>query len=250
VSTSVRRNRGIVLLEVIEEDAALSGVSPPTARRFLLIPWIAAAAVATTALYRPLFRFLMREDSIFEWIQVAVMVGAMVLAIQVALHLYRDGNVLFAALWLGFAAGCFIIAGEEIAWGQRIFNLDAPEALNRINHQQDITAHNIRPVQDTINLIFMCAGLYGTVVAAYLRLRPGHRPSENTQLLTPPLFLGSLFLIVAGYKGARFLFFHEARYLVVKYGEFVELCLAVAFFAFGWYTLRRLRGRAGGHALA
>jgi hypothetical protein len=61
------------------------------------------------------------------------------------------------------------------------------------------------------------------------------------QLLTPPLFLGSLFLIVAGYKSARFLFFHEARYLVVKYGEFVELCLAVAFFAFGWYTLRRLR---------
>lgn len=228
----------------------MSGVSPSTARRFLLIPWIAAAAVATTALYRPLFRFLMREDSIFEWTQVLFTAAAMVLAIKVALHLYREGNARFAFLWLGFAAGCFIIAGEEIAWGQRIFNLDAPEALNRINHQQDITAHNIRPVQDTINLIFMCAGLYGTVVTAYLRLRPGHRPSESTQLLTPPLFLGSLFLIVAGYKGARFLFFHEARYLVVKYGEFVELCLAVAFFAFGWYTLRRLRGRAGGHALA
>jgi hypothetical protein len=217
-------------------------VPPRTVHRFLVLPWIAAAVVATTALYRPLFRFLMREDSITEWVQVLIMVAAMVLCVRVALHLYRQGKVLFAVLWLLFACGCFIIAGEEIAWGQRILDLDAPEALNRINHQQDITAHNIRPVQDTINLIFFCAGLYGTVVAAWFRLRAG-RLSTTVQVLTPPLFLGSLFLIVAGYKGARLLFFHEARYLVVKYGEYVELCLAVAFLSFGWYTLRHLRER-------
>jgi hypothetical protein len=250
VSTTAQNRRGAALLEAVEADAAPYGVPPRTVHRFLVLPWIAAAVVATTALHRPLFRFLMREDSITEWTQVLVMVAAMVLALRVALHLHRQGKVLFAVLWVVFAGGCFIIAGEEIAWGQRILDLDAPEALNRINHQQDITAHNIRPVQDTINLIFMCAGLYGTAVAAYLRLRPGHPPSENAQLLTPPLFLGSLFLIVAGYKGARFLFFHEARYLVVKYGEFVELCLAIAFFSFGWYTLRRLREHARGESLA
>ena len=149
-----------------------------------------------------------------------------------------------ALLWLGFAVGCFIIAGEEIAWGQRLLDLSPPEALNRVNHQKELTAHNIRGVQDTINLIFVCAGIYGTAVSAWFRLRPVRRPSAMAQLLTPPLFLGSLFLIVAGYKAARLLFFHEARYLVVKYGEFVELCLAVAFFAFGWYTLRRLRDRS------
>ena len=249
MSTTAQNRRSAALLEAVEDDAAPYGVPPRTVHRFLVLPWVAAAVVATTALYRPLFRFLMREDSITEWAQVLITLAAMVLALQVALHLYRRANVLFAILWLGFAAGCFIIAGEEIAWGQRILDLDAPEALNRINHQQDITAHNIRPVQDTINLIFMCAGIYGTAVAAYIRLRPAHPPSENAQLLTPPLFLGSLFLVVAGYKGARFLFFHEARYLVVKYGEFVELCLAVAFFSFGWYTLRRLRAQARGEAL-
>ena len=214
-------------------------------RRFLLWPWIAAAVAASTALYRPLFRFLMREDSVLEWTQVAVMAAAMVLAARVALDLYRRGMLPAAALWLVFAAGCLIIAGEEIAWGQRLLDLDAPEALDRINHQKELTAHNIRGVQDTVNLIFVCAGIYGTAVTAWFRLRPGRRPSTMVQLLTPPLFLGSLFLIVAGYKSARLLLFHEARYLVVKYGEFVELCLAVAFFAFAWYTLRRLQDGRG-----
>jgi hypothetical protein len=241
VSMTAQRERGAALLQAIEEDAALLAVPPRTVRRFLVVPWIAAAVAASTALYRPLFRFLMREDSLLEWTQVVLMASAMVVALKVGLHLYRAGLVPVAALWFVFAAGCLLIAGEEIAWGQRLLDLDAPEALNRINHQQDITAHNIRPVQDTINLIFFGAGVYGTAAAAWLRLRR-HRPSELVQLLTPPLFLGSLFLIVAGYKGARLLFFHEARYLVVKYGEFVELCLAVAFLSFGWYTLRRLRG--------
>ena len=249
MSTAARDHRGAALLRAVEGDAAPYGVPPRTVHRFLVLPWVAAAAVAATALHRPLFRFLLREDSLTEWTQVLLMAAAVVAAIKVALHLHRGGNTLFALLWVLFAGGCFVIAGEEIAWGQRLLHLDTPEALDRVNHQGEITAHNIRGVQDTINLIFTAAGIYGTAVAAYIRLRPGHRPSETAELLTPPLFLGSLFLIVAGYKGARLLFFHEARYLVVKYGEFVELCLAAAFFAFGWYTLRRLRARALGETL-
>jgi len=246
---TARAGRGALLFRAVEGDAAAYGVPPRTVHRFLVLPWVAAAVAATTTLHRPVFRFIHREDGVLEWAQVAVMVASCVVAAKVALHLYRDGNVLFAGLWLAFAGGCFFIAGEEIAWGQRILDLDAPEALNRINHQQDITAHNIRPVQDTINLIFFCAGLYGSAAAAWFRLRPGTRPSPAAELLLPPLFLASLFVIVAGYKGARLLFFHEARYLVVKYGEFVELCLAIAFFSFGWYTLRRLRDRTRGLAL-
>jgi hypothetical protein len=237
---TAQRHGGAALLQAIEEDAALLAVPPRTVRRFLVVPWIGAAVAASTALYRPVFRFLMREDSVLEWIQVVLMASAAVVALQVALHLYRTGVVPAAALWFVFAAGCLLIAGEEIAWGQRLLDLDAPEALDRINHQQELTAHNIRGVQDTINLVFTAAGIYGTAVAAWFRLRPG-RPSEMVQLLTPPLFLASLFLIVAVYKGARLLFFHEARYLVVKYGEYVELCLGVAFVSFAWYTLRRLR---------
>ena len=238
------RGTNTELLAVVDVDADTLGVAPGTVRRFLVLPWVGAALVASTALYRPLFRLLTKEDRILEWAQFGVLVLAAVTITKVALHLRREGRPSFALVWALFAAGCVVIAGEEIAWGQRILGLETPEALDEVNHQGQITAHNIRGVQDAINLVFTAAGLYGSVVAGLLRWRARGAPSTTVRLLTPPLFLGSLFLIVAGYKAARLLVLHEARFIVVKYGEYVELCMAVGFLAFGWYTLRWLRERA------
>lgn len=38
----------------------------------------------------------------------------------------------------------FVFAGEEISWGQRIFNLETPDLLKEINVQREINLHNIR----------------------------------------------------------------------------------------------------------
>jgi hypothetical protein len=244
VKTTAVRGRGGDLLTVAEQDADTLGVAPGTVRRFLVLPWVGAALVAGTALYRPLFRLLTKEDRILEWAQFVALVLAAVVIAKVAVHLRREGRLPLAVVWGLFAVGCVVIAGEEIAWGQRVLGLETPAALDEVNHQGQITAHNIRGVQDAINLVFTAVGLYGSVVAGVLRWRARGAPSTTVRLLTPPLFLGSLFLIVAGYKAARLLFLHEARFIVVKYGEYAELCLAVGFLAFGWYTLRWLRERA------
>ncbi|MBI5296230.1 MAG: hypothetical protein HY869_12215 [Chloroflexi bacterium] len=45
--------------------------------------------------------------------------------------------------FLGFAFIAFFGAGEEISWGQRIFNIATPEALNQFNAQGEITVHNL-----------------------------------------------------------------------------------------------------------
>lgn len=45
--------------------------------------------------------------------------------------------------FLGFALIAFFGAGEEISWGQRIFNIATPEALNEFNAQGEITVHNL-----------------------------------------------------------------------------------------------------------
>ena len=244
MSTTVRPPRYRALVEILDADARELGVPPRTVRRFLVLPWVGAALVAATAAYRPVFRLLTKEDRILEWIQVALLIAAVVAAIGVARRLQVAGQHRIALLWALFAVGCFLIAGEEIAWGQRIFGLETPEALDEVNHQGQITVHNIRKVQDGFNLVFIAAGIYGVASAVLVRGR--RRPGERgvLELLTPPLFLSSLFLIVVGYKSVRLLFLHEARFIVVKYGEYVEACLAAAFLAFAWYTLRLLDRRA------
>jgi hypothetical protein len=48
------------------------------------------------------------------------------------------------ALWMfGLAILFFIACGEEISWGQRIFNFATPEGLKEINQQKEFNIHNI-----------------------------------------------------------------------------------------------------------
>jgi hypothetical protein len=44
---------------------------------------------------------------------------------------------------LGLAFFFFFGAGEEISWGQRVFNLETPESINAVNDQGEINVHNI-----------------------------------------------------------------------------------------------------------
>lgn len=44
---------------------------------------------------------------------------------------------------LGMAFLFFFAAGEEISWGQRIFNIQTPEQVREVNVQQEITIHNL-----------------------------------------------------------------------------------------------------------
>ena len=44
---------------------------------------------------------------------------------------------------LAFALLFFFGAGEEISWGQRIFNVATPESINAVNMQGEINVHNL-----------------------------------------------------------------------------------------------------------
>ncbi len=44
---------------------------------------------------------------------------------------------------LGMALVLFLGFGEEISWGQRIFNIETPESVKEINIQEEINLHNL-----------------------------------------------------------------------------------------------------------
>jgi len=227
----------------LEDDAAHDwDVTPKIALAVFLAPFVGAAAVVLARADKSFFRFLTREDSLLEWAQFVGFAAAGVLAALAGRRLLAQERRLPAIMFFVFALGCFVIAGEEIAWGQRLFGYDTPERLEEINEQRETTVHNIGSVQDAANIVFALVGLYGSVGAWLLRLRrPRWALRPDVDLLIPPLFLTSCFFVIFGYKALRYAFFPESGFTVTKLGEWPELCLAFAFAAYSFLTLRRLR---------
>lgn len=225
----------------LRTEAGEWGVRWPHAEILFLVPFVGAVVVVLSRLHRPLFRFLTAEDHLLEWLQFAGFALAFLLAALAGWRLLRQGRTVAAAAFFVFALGCLLIAGEEIAWGQRLFGYETPENLEEINEQRETTVHNIGSVQDAANVVFALAGLYGAIAPWLLRLRPpGWTKGRDVRLFVPALFLSSYFLVVFGYKVLRYVFFPESGYTVTKVGEWPEYCIAFAFAAFSFLVARRV----------
>ena len=207
-----------------------------------VFPFVGSVVVVLSRLYKPLFEFFTAEDRFLEWLQFAGYAGAAGFAAGVAIVLARRGSSRrTVALWALFALGCFLIAGEEISWGQRIFGWGTPEALEAANSQDETNLHNLGSVHTLVNVVLLGIGLYGTAVpllARSLSLR------GRSWLFVPPLFLTSAFFVVFGFKLGRFTFIPQ-RDTIVELGEWPEFCLAFALVVFAALVFRRLRVDSG-----
>jgi len=117
-------------------------------------------------------------------------------------------NIFFLLLTLIFLLG----AGEEISWGQRIFNFSTPEKLNEINVQKEFNIHNIELFNGynldktkkkglsrflTINFLYRLFFLFFGIILPVLVMY-----SKKIALLTkrihlpvPPLSIGMFFMV-------------------------------------------------------
>ena len=86
----------------------------------------------------PLFRGLTGEDAVYEWLQVAALAAATVAAVVAAQRSSGRRRVVTAVL----AFGCAVAAGEEMAWGGRLFDVTGT-ALQDGNVQGETTLHNL-----------------------------------------------------------------------------------------------------------
>ncbi len=122
-------NRGDVLASA-REELTLWRIHPLVATSLFVLPFAGAAALAGLR-EGALFDFLIREDSLLEWLQVAGLCGAVLFAARIATSLGRVGEVPLAGAYGLLALGCALVLGEELSWGQRLLDLQAPERLGR-----------------------------------------------------------------------------------------------------------------------
>ena len=237
------RNEAARLDRAIVADAAAWGIPAVLARLLLIVPLVAVVALVLTVPHPRLYHFLIDEDHVIEWSQfVAILAAAVVFAVA-ARRAQQAGRRGLTILFLLVAVGAFVVAGEEVSWGQRILGLETPEALKDINHQGEANIHNILSLQRVFNLGELLVGLYGFAVpliwasrAVRDRLRLDRLRLDP--LLIPPLCLGVLFLLPFAYRAFRAVLLPEAGERITEFGELPELTLYVAILITGLVILR------------
>jgi hypothetical protein len=198
----------------------------------LVVPPLGCALLAVLAIVNDgAFRFVVHEDSVLEWGEVAAYAIAAVTAVQVARR--TDGIIRLA--YLGLLVAVIGAIGEELSWGQRLFDVATPERIAAANGQGELNAHNLVGAESPTRVLLLAAGLYGAI--APFVLRPGP--------LVPPRPLVVAFAVVFGYFGLRLAFVSHPTYAQAKFSEWPEFCFAAAVALASRTALLRVRqGRA------
>jgi hypothetical protein len=242
------RNEVARLDGAIIADAAAWGIPAAAARLLLALPLLAVVALVLAVPHPWLYHFLIDEDHVIEWSQFAAILAASVAFALAARWTLKAGRRSLAVLFLFVAVGAFVVAGEEISWGQRILGFLTPDALRDINHQGEANIHNISSLQRVFNLGELLVGLYGfgvpllwanRTVRTRLRLDRLHLDP----LLIPPLCLATLFFLPFAYRAFRAIFLPTAGERITEFGELPELTLYLGILIVALVILRAQRRR-------
>jgi hypothetical protein len=176
------------------------------------------------------FRLVVREDSVLEWAEVGAYAVAAVAAFAVA----RGSGGVVRLAYAGLSLAALVAIGEELSWGQRLFDVSTPESIAAANRQEELNVHNLGGAESKTRDVLLVAALYGAV--APLVLRPGP--------FVPPRRLVPAFAVAAAYIVVRVQFLPRPTYAQAKFSEWPELCFAAAVALAALHTLRTLRTRA------
>lgn len=111
------------------------------------------------------------EDGFLEMQQAVYLLLVSVLCLWRFFKLKDGKSKIFKFSLLGFSALFFFGFGEEIAWGQRIFDVVAPDFFQQYNTQSDITLHNLKFGDFKVNKVIF--GLIaGIISGVYVLILP------------------------------------------------------------------------------
>lgn len=89
---------------------------------------------------KTVFLILFKEDGVFEYLTTIFFLLAFVFFL-LSLSKQKRKFINFYILILSLV--CFFVGMEEISWGQRIFGVETPETIKKINYQDELTVHNL-----------------------------------------------------------------------------------------------------------
>lgn len=88
-----------------------------------------------------MLRMINREDGVIEYATALIFFFCSILSLLLSFKLPRETSLVIILRL--FSAVFFLMAGEEISWGQRIFEVETLEVMKQINVQGENNIHNL-----------------------------------------------------------------------------------------------------------
>jgi hypothetical protein len=169
--------------------------------------------------YPDFYYFSVQEDEYLEWASFWAFLLAAVAFFRTA-WVDRPANRLFPWFLYGIALFCFVVAMEEISWGQRLLGYRPPTYFLEYNYQQEFNLHNVVETDyRKLALMLVIAG-YGIVLPVAARFSFVKDWFERLGILSPAIAL------VPAFAGTFLLYY---SYPWSHSGEWVELMLGLGF---------------------
>lgn len=112
------------------------------------------------------------EDGIVEWLTVVGLLLASLVCFRRVISLRGQKPALFLGMTMLFGIVFFFGAGEEISWGQRLFNIQSTDFFRQHNAQGETNLHNLVVGGVKINKIVFGLGLQMVLLIYLLILTP------------------------------------------------------------------------------
>jgi hypothetical protein len=148
------------------------------------------------------------ENGPHETLQVMALLAAFIMALM-ALQDVRWCTQAWLGVWLTLAAVCCVyVAGEEISWGQHLFEWVTPEYWMAVNDQNETNLHNLSSWFDQKPRLLLEVGVIcgGLIIPLFLKFYPRALP-QKLMVIYPPfcLIVVALIAIIPKYidKAAR-----------------------------------------------
>jgi hypothetical protein len=205
-------------------------------RKILMGVLIGFAAFGTWLFFynRPHMDFFCQEDGFVEYSE------AFLYLFAGFFFVYMGAHKQFRNVWYwGYALMFLGVCGEEVSWGERIYNITPPAELAAVNVQGEMNLHNLDGVHQHHHLygLLICA-----VICYAIPLTDQFVPALRNfyRRLNMPVFpiwtaplpiLGFAFMVVPRLYG----------YKLFQFDEMGELYMAMAFFGFALSTYAKAR---------
>ena len=146
------------------------------------------------------FEILIKEDGILENLTAAVLLVSSVSLIIRFVKIGSDQHFFWKVFNTFMILGLFFVFGEEISWGQRIFEIEPSDFFSRNNTQNETNLHNLTINGVKINrIISVCASsIFGVYYLFLLRMYkkvPFLKKWIQTTGIPVPTFFQSLWFL-------------------------------------------------------